>query len=93
MEVMDYISVAVGILGFILGVAQLISKRCIGILSIDQYTEKSAKKFAIISGILYVIGGIAIAVVPFVAKSIEFEVTLGVVAIVLIAQFTTLEKR
>ena len=38
----DYIIAVLGVLGVILGIAQLCAKRCIGIMKIKQFTEESA---------------------------------------------------
>lgn len=106
LTVYDYVTAITGVLGVILGIAQLCSKKCIGLLTIDSYTETSARKFTFVSGVIYLIGGIVIAVAPFGVKFVNSQnfgfslssdiliwIIIAVVAIVLIAQFSILKRK
>ena len=106
LTVHDYATAIIGVLGVILGIAQLCTKKCIGLLTIDSYTETSARKFTIVSGVIYLIGGIVTAVAPFVVNYINSQnsgfslpsdiliwIVIAVVAIVLIAQFSILKRK
>lgn len=104
--VLDYITAVFGMLGVILGIAQLYTKRCIGIMKIDQYTEESAGKFAVVSSVIYIIGGIITAAAPFAVSYINLQnfgfslptrlpswTLIAAVGVVLIAQFSILKKK
>ena len=104
--VYDYIIAVVGVLGVILGIAQLFAKRCIGIMKIDQFTEESAGKFAVVSSVIYIIGGIVTAAAPFAVSYINSQnfgfslptllpswILIATVAVVLIAQASILKKK
>lgn len=106
LTVYDYATAIIGVLGVILGIAQLCTKKCIGLLTIGSYTETSARKFTIVSGVIYLIGGIVTAVAPFVVNYINSQnsgfslhsdiliwIVIAVVAIVLIAQFSILKRK
>ena len=106
LTVYDYATAITGVLGVILGIAQLCTKKCIGLLTIGSYTEASARKFTLVSGVIYLIGGIVTAVAPFVVKFINAQnfgfslpsdiliwIVIAVVAIVLIAQFSILKRK
>ena len=102
----DYIIAVLGVLGVILGIAQLGAKRCIGIMKIDQYTGESAGRFAVISSVIYILGGILTAAAPFAVSYINSQnfgvslptqlpswILIAVVAVALIAQTSTLKKK
>lgn len=102
----DYIIAVVGVLGVILGIAQLGAKRCIGIMKIDQYTGESAGRFAVISSVIYILGGILTAAAPFAVSYINLQnfgfslptqlpswTMFAAVVVVLIAQFSILKKK
>ena len=102
----DYIIAVLGVLGVILGIAQLGAKRCIGIMKIKQFTEESAGRFAVVSSVIYILGGIITAAAPFAVSYINSQnfgfslptqlpswILLAVVAVVLIAQASTLKKK
>lgn len=106
MNVFDYIIVAVGVLAVIIGIIQLSTKKCVGILYIDIYTDESASKFALVSGIIYLIGGILTVVAPFIinyintqnvgielSQSISRWIFLIALLISLIAQFSVLKRK
>lgn len=106
LTVYDYATAITGVLGVILGIAQLCTKKCIGLLTIGSYTEASARKFTLVSGVIYLVGGIVTAVAPFVVKFINAQnfgfslpsdiliwIVIAVVAIVLIAQFSILKRK
>lgn len=106
LTVYDYVTAITGVLAVILGIAQLCTKKCIGLLTIGSYTETSARKFTMVSGVIYLIGGIVTAVAPFVVKYINSQnfgfslssdilslIVLAVVALVLIAQFSILKRK
>ena len=100
----DYIIAVLGVLGVILGIAQLGAKRCIGIMKIDQYTGESAGRFAVISSVIYILGGILTAAAPFAVSYInsqnfgfslptQLPSWIAVVAVILIAQASILKKK
>ena len=102
----DYIIAVLGVLGVILGIAQLGAKRCIGIMKIDQYTGESAGRFATVSSVIYILGGILTAAAPFAVSYINSQnfgfslstlipsrIMIVVVAVVLIAQVSILKKK
>ena len=106
LSVYDYVTAITGVLAVILGIAQLCTKKCVGLLTIGSYTETSARKFTLVSGVLYLIGGIVTAVSPFAVKFINSQnfgfslssdilvwIVLAVVALVLIAQFSILKRK
>ena len=102
----DYVIAVMGVLGVILGIAQLCAKRCIGIMKIKQFTEESAGRFAVVSSVIYILGGILTAAAPFAVSYINSQnfgfslptqlpswILIAVVAVVLIAQTSTLKKK
>ena len=102
----DYITAVIGVLGVILGIAQLCAKRCIGIMKIDQFTDESAGRFATVSSVIYILGGIITAAAPFAVSYINSQnfgfslptllpswILIAVVAVVLIAQTSILKKK
>ena len=106
LSVYDYATAITGVLAVILGIAQLCTKKCVGLLTIGSYTETSARKFTIVSGVIYLIGGIVTAVAPFGVTFINSQnfgfslpsdilgyIVLAVVALVLIAQFSILKRK
>ncbi|MGN0490625.1 hypothetical protein [Ruminococcus sp.] len=106
LTVYDYVTAITGVLAVILGIAQLCTKKCIGLLTIGSYTETSARKFTLVSGVIYLVGGIVTAVAPFGVKYINSQnfgfslssdilslIVLAVVALVLIAQFSILKRK
>ncbi|MGN1432454.1 MAG: hypothetical protein ACI4XI_02015 [Ruminococcus sp.] len=75
-------------------------------MNIDIYTDESAKKFAFVSGIVYLFGGILTAVAPFIvnyintqnfgfdlSQSISRWIFIIVLIIILISQFTILKRK
>ena len=64
----DYTIIATGVLAVVIAIFQLTTKKCVGIMNIDIYTDESASKFAFVSGIMYLFGGILTATVPFIAN-------------------------
>lgn len=105
-SIIDYIIAVFGVLGVILGIVQLYTKRCIGIMKIDQYTGESAGRFAVISSVIYILGGIITAAAPFAVSYINSQnfgfslpaqlpswTLFAAVAVVLIAQFSILKKK
>ena len=106
LTVHDYVTAITGVLGVVLGIAQLCTKKCIGLLTIGSYTETSARKFTLVSGVIYLVGGIVTAVAPFVVKYINSQnfgfslssdiqtwLVIAVVIVVLIAQFSILKRK
>lgn len=104
--VLDYVTVACGVVCLILGIAQLCVKRCLGISNLKQYTESSIKSFAIVSSIIYLIGGVLLVIAPFVVSYINLQhygftlptalpewILVGTLLLVLIAQLTVLKKK
>lgn len=104
--VLDYVTVACGVVCLILGIAQLCVKRCLGISNLKQYTERSIKTFAVFSSIIYLIGGVFISVGPFAISYINSQhygftlptalpewILAGTLLLVLIAQLTILKKK
>ena len=106
MTALDYINLAIGIIAVILGISQCILKKCIGIAKMDRYTKESAARFAKVSSIIYILGGIIIAAAPIIVNYInskDFGFSLatelpnwtiyGFVAVVIILQFSILRKK
>lgn len=106
LTVYDYVTAITGVLAVILGIAQLCTKKCVGLLTIGSYTETSARKFTIVSGVIYLIGGIVTAVAPFGVNFINSQnfgfslpsdilswIVITVVAMILIAQFSILRRK
>lgn len=104
--VSDYIIAVLGVLCVILGIIQLCTKKCIGIAKIDQFTEESVGKFAVVSSVIYILGGIVISAAPFAViyiNSQNFGFSLptqlpgwtltAVVLMVLIAQISIFKKK
>lgn len=93
MSIFDYLTVAFGVFCFIVGIAQLIKKKCIGIYTIDQYTEESARKLAPVLGATNVLCGLAMAITPFIINDISYVIIFILLAIELGAQFSILKKK
>ena len=106
MTALDYINLAIGIMAVILGILQCILKKCIGIGKIDRYSKESAARFAKISSVIYILGGIIIAAAPIIVNYInsnDFGFSLatglsswtiyGFVAVIIILQFSILRKK
>lgn len=102
----DYLLIVAGVLGIFLGIVQICSKRCIGIINIEQYTAESAKKFSVISSVIYIAGGILTAAAPIAIKYINLSdfgfslptalpnwILLATVAILLFAQLSMFKKK
>ncbi|MGN0509423.1 MAG: hypothetical protein ACI4GX_09305 [Ruminococcus sp.] len=102
----DYTIIATGVLAVVIAIFQLTTKKCVGIMNIDIYTDESASKFAFVSGIIYLFGGILTATAPFIANYInthDFGIDLSqetscfvlliVLAAILVSQFTILKKK
>lgn len=102
----DYIIAVIGVLCIILGIAQLCSKKCIGVGKIDTYTEESVGRFSVVSSVIYILGGIATAAAPFAVKyvnlmnygfnlpkSLSSWILTALVVLLLIAQFSILKKK
>lgn len=105
LSVIECITVAIGTFLAIIGIVQLIKKKCVG-FNTSSYTEESAKKFAIISGVIYTVFGLLDALYPIVTKyltaqfsGLEFLYELNIwiiivaVILVLIFQFSVLKKK
>ena len=106
MNAFDYIIAASGVLAVVIGIIQLVTKKCVGIMNIEIYTDESTRRFAFVSGIIYLLGGILIAAAPFIinfintqnfgfelSQSISRWIFLLVLAIILISQFSILKRK
>lgn len=104
--VFDYVLLVLGLLCVILGIAQLCTKKSIGIGKIDTYTKESVRTFAAVSSVIYILGGIVTAAAPFAVKYINSQsfgfsvptsvpnwIIAGVLLLVLVAQLAILKKK
>lgn len=102
----DYVIAVIGVLCIILGIAQLCTKKSIGVGKIDTYTRESVGKFAVVSSVIYILGGIVTAVSPFAVKYINMMnygfklptalsswILTAVIVLVLIVQLSILKKK
>lgn len=102
----DYVLLVVGLLCVILGIAQLCTKKGIGIGKIDTFTKESVRTFSVVSSVIYILGGIVTAAAPFAVKYINSQsfdfsiptsvpnwILTGVILLVFVAQFAILKKK